>query len=52
MIETESHAVLNTLTEYDIQDAFKIGKNTGNGMYALKGTTSWVVVANRPKFSF
>jgi hypothetical protein len=31
VIEAESQAVLNILTEHDFQDAFKNGRNTGNG---------------------
>jgi hypothetical protein len=40
VIETESQAVLNTLTEHDFQDAFKNGRSSGNGAYTQKGTTS------------
>jgi hypothetical protein len=39
VIETESQAVLNSLTEHDFQDAFKGGRSTGNGAYTWKGTT-------------
>jgi hypothetical protein len=31
VIETELQAVLNTLTEHDFQDVFKIGRSIGNG---------------------
>jgi hypothetical protein len=31
VMEAESQAVLNTLTEHDFQDAFKNGRSTGNG---------------------
>jgi hypothetical protein len=31
VIESESQAVLNTLTEHDFQDAFKDGRSAGNG---------------------
>jgi hypothetical protein len=48
VIESESQAVLNILTEHDFQDAFKDGGSAGNGAYALKGTTSRVMVASRP----
>jgi hypothetical protein len=40
VIEAESQAVLNTLTEHDFEDAFKNGRSAGNGAYARKGTTS------------
>jgi hypothetical protein len=33
VIEAESQAVLNTLTEHDFQDAFKNGRSAGNGAY-------------------
>jgi hypothetical protein len=39
VIEAESQAMLDTLTERDLQDAFKNGKNAGNREYARKGTT-------------
>jgi hypothetical protein len=53
MMEVESQAVLNTLTELDFQDEFKKnGRNTGNGAYALKGATSRIMMASRPKVSF
>jgi hypothetical protein len=52
VIETESLAVLNTLTDHDFEDAFKNGKNAGNGAYAQKGTTSRVMAASRPIVSF
>jgi hypothetical protein len=44
MIEAESQAVLNTLTEHDFQDAFKNGRSTG--------ATSGEMVARRPKVTF
>jgi hypothetical protein len=37
VIEEESQAVLNTLTEHDFQDAFKNGRSPGNGSYTRKG---------------
>jgi hypothetical protein len=43
VIEEDSQAVLNTLTEHDFQDAFKKGRSSGNGAYACKGTTSRVI---------
>jgi hypothetical protein len=52
VIEAESQAVLNTFTDRDFQDAFKSGRRAGDGAYARKGTTSRMVVANRPKVSF
>jgi hypothetical protein len=52
VIGAESQAVLNTLTEHDFQDAFKNSRRAGNGVYARKGTTSWVMVASRPEVSF
>jgi hypothetical protein len=53
VIEAESQAVLNTLTEHDFQNAFKNCRRAGNGTYArTKGTTSKVMVASRPKVSF
>jgi hypothetical protein len=51
-IEAESQAVLNSLKEHDFQGAFKNIRSAGNGAYALKGTSSRVMVASRPKFSF
>jgi hypothetical protein len=33
VIEAESQAVLNTLTEHGFQDAFKNGRSAGNGAY-------------------
>jgi hypothetical protein len=42
VMEAESQAVLNSLTEHDFQDAFKNGRSAGNGAYARKGTTSRV----------
>jgi hypothetical protein len=52
MIEAELLAVLVTLTEHDFQNVFKNGRSAGNGAYALKGTTSNMMVASRPKVSF
>jgi hypothetical protein len=48
VMEAESQAVLNTLTEHDLQDAFKNGRSAGNGAYTRKENTWWVVVASRP----
>jgi hypothetical protein len=36
VIKAEPQAELNTLTEYDFQDAFKNGRSAGNGAYARK----------------
>jgi hypothetical protein len=52
VIKTELQALLNTLTEHNIQDAFKNGRSTENGTYAQKGTASRVIVASRLKVSF
>jgi hypothetical protein len=51
-IEVESQAVRNTLTEHNFQDAFKNGRNPGNGAYMRKGTTSRAMVTNRSKVGF
>jgi hypothetical protein len=51
-IETESHAVLNTHTEHNFQDAFKNGRRAGKGVYGRKGNTWRVMVASRPKVIF
>jgi hypothetical protein len=52
VLEAESQAVLNSLTEHDFQDAFKNGTSAGNGAYARKGTTSRLMVVSRPKVGF
>jgi hypothetical protein len=52
VIEAESQAVLNILTEHNFQDAFKNCISDGNSVYAWNGTTSWVMMASRPKVSF
>jgi hypothetical protein len=49
VIEAESQAVLNSLTEHDFQDAFKNGRSAGNGAYALKETISRVMAATVPE---
>jgi hypothetical protein len=46
-IQTESHRVLDTVTENDFQEAFKNGGGGGTGVYRLEGTTSRVMAANR-----
>jgi hypothetical protein len=52
VIKAESKAVLNTLTEYEFQDAFKKWQKRWERRYMWKGTTSRVMVAIRPKTSF
>jgi hypothetical protein len=52
MIQAESQAVLNILTEHDLQNAFKNDRSTGDGAYSRKGATSRVMVASRPKVIF
>jgi hypothetical protein len=52
VIEAESQAVLNTLTEYGFQDAFKNDRSARNGAYAREGATSRMTVAIWPKVSF
>jgi hypothetical protein len=53
VIEAESQAVLNTLTEHYFPDAFKKnGKSARYNAYAPKGTTLKVTVATKPKVSF
>jgi hypothetical protein len=45
--------VLNTLREYDFQDAFKKnGRRAENDAYMRKRTTSRVMVASRPQVIF
>jgi hypothetical protein len=38
--------------EHDIQDAFKNGRNAGNGVYERNWATSRVMVVSGPKVSF
>jgi hypothetical protein len=52
VIEAETQAMLNSITEHDFQDAFKEWQSAGNGAHAQKETTSRVVVASRPKVNF
>jgi hypothetical protein len=53
LIEAELQVLLNTLTQYDFQNAFKKnGRSTGNGAYAYMRTTSRVMVPSRPKVNF
>jgi hypothetical protein len=53
MIEAESQAVLNALTEHDFQMHLKKWRSIWNGAHAQKGTgtTSRVMAASRPKVS-
>jgi hypothetical protein len=53
VIKAGLQVMVNNLTEYDFQDAFKKnGKNAGNGAYTRKGATSRVMVVSMPKISF
>jgi hypothetical protein len=52
VVETESQAVLNILTEHDSQDEFKNGRRAGNGEFVRKGTTSRVMMTTGPKVIF
>lgn len=44
--------VLSILTEHYFQDAFKDGRNAGNGAYTWKGTISWVMFTFGPNIPF
>jgi hypothetical protein len=48
VIQAESEAVLNTLTEYGFKGAFKMAEALGT----VKGTTWIVMVASSPEISF
>jgi hypothetical protein len=39
VIEVDLQAVLNTLTEHDLRDAFKYGRSSGNGAYERRTTS-------------
>jgi hypothetical protein len=52
VMEADSQAVLNTLTEHGFHDAFKNDRSAGNGVYTQKGTTSRVMLASKPKVSY
>jgi hypothetical protein len=52
VIEAESQAVLNTLTENYFQDAIQNCRSVGNVAYVRKAITSRVIVASRPRVSF
>jgi hypothetical protein len=49
VMDKESQAVLNVLTEHDFQEVFKNGRSTGNGAYARNRTTSRVILLSQPK---
>jgi hypothetical protein len=51
VIEAELQAALNTLTEHDCQDAFKIQKKLWEQRIRAKGTISEGTVASRSKIS-
>jgi hypothetical protein len=51
-MEAESQEVLNTIAEHDFQNAFKNGRRPRNRAYALKGATSGVMVASKPRVGF
>jgi hypothetical protein len=51
-IQAESHKVLDTLTEKDFQEAFQNGGDGGTGVYMREGSTSRVMVADRPYGEF
>jgi hypothetical protein len=51
VIEAESQAVMNTLTEHNFQDAFKNGRSDGNGECEQRGTTMRMRVVCRPNAS-
>jgi hypothetical protein len=52
VIQAESQAVLNTLTEHHFKDAFKNGRTAGKGAYTWKETTSRAMVVSRPEVRF
>jgi hypothetical protein len=49
VIEADSQAAPNTLTEDDLQDAFKNRRSAGHSAYAWNGTTAKAMVACKPK---
>jgi hypothetical protein len=51
VMEVESQAVMNSLTEHGFQEAFKNGRSDWNGAFARKGTTSSVMAASRLKIN-
>jgi hypothetical protein len=52
VLEAESQAVLNTLTEHDFQDAFRKWQKSWNGVNARKKTVWRVMLASGPKVTF
>jgi hypothetical protein len=52
VIEAESQAVLNALTEHDFQDEIKNGRSAGNCKYARKGPLRGLWWAVGPKLVF
>jgi hypothetical protein len=50
--KADSQAVLNSLTEHGIQDAFKYWQKRWERAYSPKRTSSRAMVASRPKVSF
>jgi hypothetical protein len=52
VIEAESQVGLNTLIEYNFQDAFNKWQNIWEWYLHGKGTTSRLIVASRPKVRF
>jgi hypothetical protein len=52
VIEAQSLSELNSPTGHGFQDTFKNGRSARNSAYAQRGTTSWLMVASRPKVSF
>jgi hypothetical protein len=51
VIEAESRAVLNTLTEHDFQNAFKKWQNRWERCIRVEGAISRVMVTSRRKVS-
>jgi hypothetical protein len=52
VIEAETQVALNTLTEHDFQDAFKKWQKHWDWCIRCEWTTSWLMVAIKPKVSF
>jgi hypothetical protein len=51
-IQGELQRVLDTLTEKDFQEAFQKWRREWDRVYMREGTTSWVMVADRPYGEF
>jgi hypothetical protein len=51
-IQAESQRVLDTVTEKGFQEAFQNGGDGGTGVYMREGTTSRVMVDDRPYGEF